>query len=180
MQIFAISAESSGPFPAPGRDNRDTEITAFRIVTCPDNRVICDGVFSRSDGLSVNSPYNQITDEMVKGRPDFTSAVPKIQSILLNPNHAFLCFGAGYYQELLRRYGINRDGLFVDILPTVRDIRDLQARVNMPSNAAGSKLPTVSEVAEFFGCDVPKVPKDKTDLICEVWAWVQESRHRGG
>lgn len=180
MKLFAISAESSGPFPVPGNDNRNTELTALRIVTCPDNKQICAGVFTRSDGLSVESPYNQITDKMVEGRPDFISAVSKVSPFLLNPDHAFLCFGAGYYQELFRRYGIIRDNLFIDILPVVRDMRDIQARVNMPSNAAGSKMPTIAEVAEFFGRNVPKTPEDKTNLICEIWTYLQETRGRGG
>lgn len=180
MKLFAISAESSGPFPVPGRDNRNTELTALRIVHCPENKIFCQGVFTRSDGLSVNSPYNKITDEMVKDRPAFISVVSKVSPALLNPDNAFLCFGADYYQELFKRYGLYRRGLFVDVLPIVRDIRDLQARVNMPSNAAGSKLPTIGEVAEFFGTDVPKMPEDKTDLICNVWAWVANSRGRGG
>lgn len=190
MLFYAISAESSGPFPVAGRNNKDTELTALRIVTCPDNKLICDGVFTRSDGLSVASPFNSITDEMVKGRPDFSKSVDKLAPVFFHKGKnekgvvdydtLFFCFGAGFYQELFKRYGVVRDKLFVDVLPMVRDIRDQQARVNMPSNAAGSKMPTIKEVAEFFGKDEPRSPQDKTELICDVWNWVLESRGRGG
>lgn len=190
--LYAISAESSGPFPMPGCNNTATELTALRIVTCPGNQLICNGVFARSDGLSVESLYNAITDEMVKGRPCFSEeTIKKLMPLFfhqkknestgkLEYDTSFLCFGAGFYQELFRRYGIARDGLFVDALVIARDIRDTQARVNMPSNAAGTKMPNTKEVAEFLGLAEPKTPEDKTNLLCEVINCYLENRDRIG
>lgn len=188
MLRFAISAESSGPFPLPGQHNRATELIALRIVTLPENKVVCDKVFTRSDGQFIRFEKNSTTEDMVIGRPSFVEKAHNIAPLIMhkddkgNFDTVFFCFGKGFYEELFRRYGLFRDGLFVDLLPAVRDIRDLQARANMPSNAAGSKLPTIDEVASFFGVDWPKVPtpRDKTELILDVFNWRQESMNRLG
>lgn len=180
MLRFAVSCESSGPFPLPGQNNKSTELIALRIVTIPDNKAIYDAVFSRQDGQFISFARNSTTAEMVAGRPSFDKEVSTISKIVFHKDKkgqydtAFFCFGKGFYEEIFKRYGIYRNGLFFDLLPTVRDVRDMQARRNMPSNAAGSKLPTIDEAAEFFGVpDWPKVPtpKDKTDLIVDVFNW---------
>lgn len=185
MLRFAISAETSGPIPLPGRNNNLTELTAVRFVTVPDNQLYREGVYTRSDGQSVNNKYSSTTDEMVQGRPAFVTVVKNLEPLFYHKDPKtgeydtlFICFNAGFYQELFRRYGIVRDGLFVDMLPLVRDLRDTQAVVNMPSRAAGSKLPSIPEVAEFLGSPAPVTPKDKTDLLCEVYTWAQAEMNR--
>lgn len=188
MIRFAISAESSGPFPLPGQNNKSTELIALRIVTCPDNRVVCDKVFSRADGQFVEYKKNSTTKEMVAGRPSFEEKCGVLAPLINHKDQKgqydslFLCFGRGFYEELFKRYGLYRDGLFVDLLPAVRDIRDLQSRTGMPSGAPGSKIPTIDEVAEFFGYDWPDVPtpKDKTDLILGVFKQLEVLHSRNG
>lgn len=186
MLIYAISAESSGPFPLPGQNNLSTELIALRIVDIANNKTIVDARYSRSDGQFLNYSKNSTTEDMVKGRPAFTSKANNLKPLIFhkdskgNYDTLFICFGKGFYEELFRKYGLMRNGLFVDLLPTVRDLRDLQAIANTPSRS-GSKLPTIDEVAAFMDVDWPSVPtpKDKTELIQQVFIWMNSYRERG-
>lgn len=173
MKLYAISAESSGRFPTPYQSNLGTHLVALRIVDLDTKAVIYSEVFSRDTGESVNSDFHNITDQMVAGKPTFSSQAASLKEWMLNPAEPkmFLCMGLSFYQELFRRYGIARDGLFLDMLPMITDVRDMQARVNMPSNAPGTKQMSIPEAAEFMGKDEPKTPEQKTDVICSFWDW---------
>ena len=175
MAVYAITCESSGPFPAPGMNNEATMLTSIRIVTCPQNKPIAAGFFTRSDGQTVASRYNAITDEMCKGRPSFESAVPKLKGFISNPDNIFLCFGNGYYEQLLLRYGIK--GKFVDLLPAARDLMARSANINNPSGSGGAKIPKIAELAEWLGFDNPVMPEDKAKLICETALWIKAEQN---
>lgn len=177
MPVYAISCESSGPFPAPGMNNEATMLTSIRIVSCPQNQIITAGYFTRSDGQTVESKYNSITDEMCKGRPSFEEAVPKLKRLLTDPNNVFFCFGGGYYEQLMLRYGIR--GHFIDLLPAARDLMARTANINNPSGSGGAKMPKIPELAEWLGFDTPTTPEDKAKLICETALWIKAEQTGG-